>query len=169
MSDRHADVPAGAPSPRRMTAPKAFNPVVRALLRSPAHRAMSGTLMLLTVVGRKSGLRRTFPVGYLEEPDGWYVLVGEFERKTWWRNLEGGVPVTVEVRGRTVQAIAEVLRQGSAGDTFEEVLGRYLVRFPRTAKVLGVPISDGVADPVALRDVGRRVLLVHVHRTSAVA
>ena len=37
---------------------RVVNPLVRGVLRSPAHRVLSGRLALLTVTGRRSG--RTF-------------------------------------------------------------------------------------------------------------
>jgi hypothetical protein len=40
------------------------NPLVTAVLRSPAHWLLSPGLMLLTVTGRKSGRHYTIPVGY---------------------------------------------------------------------------------------------------------
>lgn len=162
MADAGRD--GGGSAGRRMTAPRWLSPFVRGILRSPLHPLVSRTLMLLSVRGRRSGRTHTFPVGYLEEPDGWYVLVGDFERKTWWRNLEGGVPVRLTVRGRTLDASATVLRQETDGRGFEETLGRYLVRFPRTARVLGVSIVDGVPDADAVRAAARRVVVVRVTR-----
>jgi hypothetical protein len=37
------------------------NPVVRSLLRTPAHRLLSGSVLLLAYTGRRSGLRRELP------------------------------------------------------------------------------------------------------------
>lgn len=66
---------------------RTVNPVVRLLLRSPAHRALSGRLALITVTGRRSGRRFTFPVGYRELDGRIEIAVGWPERKRWWRNL----------------------------------------------------------------------------------
>ena len=45
------------------------NPTVGAILRSPLHGVMSGSLLLLTFTGRRSGRRITTPVGYQREGD----------------------------------------------------------------------------------------------------
>lgn len=78
---------------------RTVNPVLRVLLRSPAHGLVSGHLMLLTVTGRKSGRTFTFPVGYHQDGDRLRVNLDWPERKRWWRNLRGGAPVTVVLRG----------------------------------------------------------------------
>jgi len=78
---------------------RTINPLVRALLRSPAHGLVSGRLMLLTVTGLRSHRAFTFPVGYRQEGDHLQVNLDWPERKRWWRNLRGGAPVTVLLRG----------------------------------------------------------------------
>ena len=44
-----------------------INPFVKAVLRSPVHRLLSGSLVLLTYTGRRSGRRYTLPVMYAEQ------------------------------------------------------------------------------------------------------
>lgn len=77
---------------------RTVNPLVRAILRSPAHGLLSRRVMLITVTGRRSGRSFTFPVQYRREGTRITIGVGAPERKRWWRNLRGGAPVTVEVR-----------------------------------------------------------------------
>jgi hypothetical protein len=81
-----------------VVANRVVNPLVGAVLRSPAHRLLSGRLMLLTVTGRRTGRALTFPVGYREDGDRLHVHVASPEQKRWWRNLRGGAPVAVELR-----------------------------------------------------------------------
>lgn len=78
---------------------RTVNPIVRAVLRSPAHPLLSGHLMLLTVTGRRSGRTFTFPVAYTQDGDRLTVTLDWPERKRWWRNLRGGAPIAVELRG----------------------------------------------------------------------
>jgi len=79
---------------------RTVNPLLRVVLRSPAHRLLSGHLMLLTVTGRRSKRTFTFPVGYAEQGgDTLRVNLDWPERKRWWRNLRGGAPVAVVLRG----------------------------------------------------------------------
>ena len=63
------------------------NPVVRTMLSSPLHPLLSRGLALITVIGRRSGRRYTFPVGYRQDGDRVTVTVGAPARKRWWRNL----------------------------------------------------------------------------------
>ena len=57
------------------------NPVVRTLLRSPAHRLLSGSLLLLDDTGRRSGRRYVLPVAYAG--DDLVVVVGQPATKSW--------------------------------------------------------------------------------------
>ena len=78
---------------------RAINPLVRGVLRSPAHRLLSGHLALLTVTGRRSGRSYTFPVGYHRDGDRVTIGVDWPERKRWWRNLREPAPVEIWVAG----------------------------------------------------------------------
>jgi F420H(2)-dependent quinone reductase len=76
------------------------NPLIGAVLRSPLHRVLSGSLALITVTGRRSGREYTFPVGYEQQDDRVTITVGWPERKRWWRNLRGGGgPVRLRLKG----------------------------------------------------------------------
>ena len=78
---------------------RTINPLVRGLLRSPAHRLVSSHLALLTVTGRRSGRAFTFPVGYHQEGDVVTIGVDWPERKRWWRNLLDAAPVEIWLAG----------------------------------------------------------------------
>ena len=154
---------AGRAPGRRMTAPKSLNPPVRAILRSRLHGMLSRTLMLVTVRGRKTDLPHTFPVGYLEEGDALYVLVGEYEKKTWWRNLEGDAPIRLTLRGRTVEAKGEVLRWDSDPEALLQTLARYVARFPRAGRALGIKSGAGGPDPQSIRAAAQAVVMIRAH------
>ncbi len=72
------------------------NPAVRAVLRSPVHGAMDGGLLLLHIVGRKTGRRYDIPVGYVEL-DGRLLVVTQH---AWRANVRGGAEVEVTSHGR---------------------------------------------------------------------
>jgi hypothetical protein len=78
---------------------RVVNPVVHGVLRSPAHRLLSGHLALLTVTGRRSGRTFTFPVGYHQDGDRVTIGVDWPERKRWWRNLSDDAPVEIWLAG----------------------------------------------------------------------
>ena len=91
-----------------------FNPMMRALLRSPFHRLLSGQILLLTYTGRKSGRRYTLPVGYVRDGDALLIVSQHSELKRWWRNLRGGAPVAVLIGGQRVRARADVIEGAAA-------------------------------------------------------
>jgi hypothetical protein len=78
---------------------RAVNPLVGAVLRSPAHGLLSSHLALITVTGRRSGRTFTFPVGYHRDGDRVTIGIDWPERKRWWRNLVDGAPVELRLAG----------------------------------------------------------------------
>jgi F420H(2)-dependent quinone reductase len=113
------------------------NTVVRSLLRSPLHRLLSDSLMLMTYTGRISDRTFTIPVLYARHHGDLLVYVGGHERKSWWRNLRGGAPVHIHVGGADFAGRARVV------DCEPERRAGYLERFPRCRKAL-----DHDVDPV---------------------
>lgn len=117
-----------------------YNPMMRWLLRSPLHGIVSRNLLLITFAGRKSGKIYTVPVEYIHQDETLYVL--SWPERVWWRNLRGGVAVTVQLRGEALPAIAHA----SLGDVeqFTHVMTVYLSRHPDRAEMMGVGrTSDG--------------------------
>lgn len=116
------------------------NSFVRAVLRSPAHRLLSDSLVLVTYTGRRSGRSFTIPVMYAEDGDDLLVYVGHSVEKVWWRNLRRAASVGVRVRGR------ELAGTGAAIPATPEIESVYLGRFPKTAKSL-----EADASPIFVR------------------
>jgi hypothetical protein len=115
------------------------NPVVRGLLRSPAHRMLSGSMLLLAYTGRRSGVRRELPAMYAVLGDRFVVVAGQPDTKTWWHNFAGGArPVTVTVAGRRAGCRGRLLEARTA--EHESAVDAYRQRYPR------VPVGD--ATPV---------------------
>jgi deazaflavin-dependent oxidoreductase (nitroreductase family) len=111
------------------------NPVVRGLLRSPAHRLLSGSVLLVAYAGRRSGVRRELPVMYASTDDRYVVVAGQPDTKTWWRNFADDVrPVTLTVAGWRGSARARLLDPSSAEHRL--ALDAYRVRYPR------VPVEE---------------------------
>src|SRR4051812_41946369 len=105
-----------------------LNPVVRGLLRSPAHRVLSRSVLLLAYTGRRSGVRRELPVMYALLGERFVVVVGQPETKTWWRNFAGDVrPVTVTVAGQRVSCRAQLV--GPTSTDHQTALAAYRARY----------------------------------------
>jgi len=115
-----------------VTLQRLASPFVRALLRSPLHGLLSGSLLLVTYTGRKSGRMFTIPVLYAENDADVLVYVGRSRDKVWWRNLRGSAPVAVRLRGRDLRGTATAVTGGV------DLRDRYVARFPRSKKSLSV-------------------------------
>lgn len=81
------------------------NPIMKWLLRSPLHSVVSGTYMLLTITGRRTGTVYTTPVQYAQQGDVLYAITSA--GYTWWKNLRGGAEVKVLLRGKSLSGQAE--------------------------------------------------------------
>ena len=97
---------------------------MRAILRSPWHRRHSHDTLVMEVTGRRSGRRFRIAVSYVADGDDLLVFIDEADAKLWWRNLRGGAPVRVLLRGRWLAAQATV-----AWEDDPEGLARALARF----------------------------------------
>ena len=117
------------------------NPVVRGLLRSPAHRLLSRSVLLLAYTGRRSGVRQELPAMYAVLGDRFLVVAGQPDTKTWWRNFAGDdQPVTVTVTGRSASCRAR--RAEPATAEHQRAVDAYRERYPRA------PVGD--ATPVLI-------------------
>ncbi len=126
-----------------------FNAIVLSVVRSPAHRVVSGSVVALTFTGRKSGRLYTIPANYVL--DGSNVLVLSPCERTWWRNLLREVPMTVRLRGRDISCT------GRAFTDLEHVAAG-LMAFLRTStryqKAWMVPL-DASGEPRRREDLAR--------------
>lgn len=106
-----------------------INPLIRMLLRSPMHALISGSLMLITYTGRKSGKVYTTPVRYLRTSSAIQCFTSPDTH--WWRNLRGGAKVTLTIAGKDMRCLANVIENDP--DRTREALKHYLTVFPQDA------------------------------------
>jgi deazaflavin-dependent oxidoreductase (nitroreductase family) len=137
---------------------KLYNPLVVWLLRSPLHGVMSKSTMLLTFTGRKSGRTYATPLNYVRYGDE--LLVVGSRGHSWWKNLRGGAPVAVRVRGQDMRGEAEALE----GTAAEEGLLAVLRAVPAYRRHWKVELEEGgrPKDPAALRRIACENALVRV-------
>jgi deazaflavin-dependent oxidoreductase (nitroreductase family) len=110
-----------------------YNSLLTTILRSPLHPLLSGNTLALTYTGRKSGQVYRTPVNYVRDDDR--LLATSYRTRTWWRNLRGGVPVSLRLQGREVQATGQVIEDEAAAIA---ALSAYLSRMPGWAKYFRV-------------------------------
>jgi hypothetical protein len=96
---------------------------------------MSNNTMLLTFTGRKSGKGYTIPVLYRQE--GKRVMC--FTNSPWWKNLRGGAPVTLVLKGRELQGSATPVLDDQERSVREHAA--FLQKNPGVAKVRGIRLD----------------------------
>ena len=111
--------------------------LIKPLLRSPLHGFLSKEVLILSFTGRKSGKRYTTPIGYARQ--GNVLLLGT--RAPWWKNLRGGVPVSVRVQGRDYTGTADVIADEQG---LRQSYQTMIVLRPRFGRILGLKLGpDG--------------------------
>jgi hypothetical protein len=116
---------------------RTINFTLQAILRSPLHRLLSRKLLLITVTGRRSGRMYTVPVSYQQQ--GATVRIISERHDHWWRNLRGGAPVTLQLRGR------QITGQGRVSEDRQDVatqLAAHLRQSPNIARMLRVKRNE---------------------------
>ncbi len=127
------------------------NPVVLAVLRSPAHRVLSGMVIELRYTGRRSGRPYVLPVQYARSGDRLVVVPQAAESKMWWRNFWTERPVTVRLAGQLRDGSARVVNRDDRG--WEEDRRLYGSRWRRLADRLTGPLVEITVRPE--NDAGR--------------
>ena len=139
-----------------------YNPIMMWLLRSPLHGMLSGSTMIITYTGRKSGKTFSTPVNYVRDGDVLWAV--SYRHRTWWRNLHNS-PVTLRVQGKDVAGVATAVTDQQA---VTDCLTAYLRKAPQVARYIGVgldtsgqPKTEDVAEAAKTR-VMVRIQLSHV-------
>jgi deazaflavin-dependent oxidoreductase (nitroreductase family) len=134
-----------------------FNPIMEWLLKSPLHPLVSKNTMLITYKGRKSGKLYTTPVNYSR--DGDVFTTTSYRQRVWWRNLRGGVPVSIRAQGKDLKGVADVVEDDEAVTSH---LSAYLHKAPRVARYFNVRIDpDGQPNPDEVAEAAKERVIVH--------
>ena len=133
-----------APAVERVHPPdvlvRVVNPLMRRLLTSPLHRAVSGQLMLLRYRGRRSRRAFALPLGRQEHRGH----VAAFTNSVWRHNFRGGHDAELVLAG-TPQPV-----RGSLVEDVDEVTTAYAARIDELGwqaaqRRLGIRINVGRA------------------------
>jgi deazaflavin-dependent oxidoreductase (nitroreductase family) len=116
--------------------PPYINHAMKAILRSPLHGVVSKSILLITFIGRKSGETYTTPVSYSLH-DG---QVNIFTHANWWKNLRGEAPITMRIRGREIQGLAEPVAEDK--HAVAAGLAEHLRMVPSDARYYQVTFDD---------------------------
>lgn len=127
------------------------------MLRSPFHGLFSSGMMLITVVGFKTGKRYTTPVGYYAEDGFLWVLTSR--NRTWWRNLQGGAIVDLLIKNKIKIGFAELELDEKL---VERRLVDYLRHVPQSAKPMKIRIENGEPNLSDISRVAKERLFVRI-------
>jgi len=145
-----------------VTFQKFYNPLVIRILRSPLHALMSGSVLLLTFRGRRSGRTYTTPVSYIREGED--VLLVAARDHSWWKNLRGGAPVRLRISGRDEEGVAEAVAEALEGAYAEEALPAVLRAVPAYRRYWKVELGpdEHPTDPNDLAHVSKGNIPVRI-------
>jgi len=137
---------------------RAMNRFPEMLLRSPLHGLMKNTL-LITFTGRKSGKTYTTPIVYLREGEEFLMTTDS----PWWKNLRGGAPVILRIRGEEYPALGEAVT-----DEVEvaRVLKRMLDEHPGYGKHVGLESGER-ADRARVEELARERVVIRARPAGA--
>jgi hypothetical protein len=138
-----------------------FDRFMARFLTSPFGSLASG-LVLVRYVGRTSGLKRQLPVGCSVCDEGYVIVVGRPEQKTWWRNFLEPQPIQL-VRGRSTVAGTGVVVLGSTGRG-QRLAADWFAAHRGAARRAGLPgVANGeAATPEALQAAAAPMVFVFV-------
>lgn len=122
--------------PETVTVPPILNKTMKFVLRSPVHGMVSKSLLLITFTGRKSGETYTTPVSYSQQGDEVFI----FTHANWWKNLRGGAPVTLHMRGQELPGTAEPVADDKAA--VAAALAEHLRRVRSDARYYDVTFDE---------------------------
>jgi deazaflavin-dependent oxidoreductase (nitroreductase family) len=121
-----------------------INIPMRILLRLPFATPASRRLMLIEHIGRKTGKHYRQPVSYVRSENGMLTPGGG----RWTSNLRTGETVRLRLRGKTVLARPELVREP---ERVEELLDVMTAQNPMLNRFVPIPrTDDGRLDPSSL-------------------
>ena len=133
------------------------NDFVKILLQSPFHKMISGSVLLITVTGRKSGRAISTPVNYYRERNTLWVLSNR--NRTWWRNVCKDALVTLSYQGHVVKGRAEAILDEQS---VAQQIGEYVRHLPMSAGPLGVKLINGCVNAQDAVRLAKEKLLVKI-------
>ena len=139
-----------------------INALLKAVLRSSLHPLFSEKVLLLTFAGRRSGRLYTVPLSYIGNGPSLVCFTCK-SWSVWWKNLQGGTPVRIRLRGRELGGRALAITRG---ETMTENLGAFLSRYPATAYRYGVCLDASnlpdERDVIAAVELSDRVVMISI-------
>jgi deazaflavin-dependent oxidoreductase (nitroreductase family) len=135
------------------------NQLMAGRVRKGRAKFLGFNALVLTTVGRKTGIERTTPVGWFPGPDGSWLIVasaaGAKGNPAWYYNLAAHPDqVQIEIDGRKVPVTAEQLHGAEREQAWQQIITaaprfvQYQVKTDRELPIIRLtPRSGGEAPP----------------------
>jgi hypothetical protein len=133
------------------------NPILRRVLRTPVGRILGRSLAVVRYTGLRTGRPHELVCQYARDGDDVWILVGQADRKTWWRNLRSPTAVELWLAGRHLPATAVAVLGAEDAEECGRGLRAYVAHVPRAAASLGL---SGAGDRHDLAATVPRTVLV---------
>jgi len=109
-----------------------------------AYRFLGNQFMTITTKGRKSGLPRTTPIGYVETSDYVYAITrGGATVSNWWRNVKQNPQVKLQIGEKVMTVQGEVFEDSNQ---VRRIIQLFLKQRPGYSRFLGVDASASEAE-----------------------
>jgi hypothetical protein len=132
------------------------NPVLRRLLRSPLATRFGRRLAVLRYTGHLSGKTYELIVQCARAGHTIWIVPGQHERKTWWRNFRTPRRVDLWLAGKQLHGQAIVIDGHADPAEAARGLTAYLPVFPQAGRALNIDGANGAVTPSQ----ARRAILV---------
>ena len=118
-----------------------YNSIIEWLLKSPMHGLASKNMMLISYTSRKSGQEFTTPVNYwqVSGKDGELLLTTSKPERLWWRNLSGGWPIVLYLRGNSINALGTIVEDI---DERVRLFSTLVTKYPEIGRYFQVTLDD---------------------------
>ena len=121
--------------------------IIKALYALGLGRLIGQIVLLLTTIGRKSGLPRVTPLQYEEVDGAWYVASAKGTKADWFQNILANRHVQVRVKAYHIHGLAEPITDPRQIADFLEF------RLQRHPKMIGAILrSEGLPAQLSRAD-----------------
>ena len=107
------------------------------LLRSPFHRLISGSILLITYTGRRSGSQFSAPLNYVR--DGKTLWVTSVRERTWWRNFMEKYTIQLLLEREEIAGYGQAITET---EKLIQAFNEFFRLSPSSARIFKVDLED---------------------------
>ena len=134
-----------------------LNPMMKGILKSPFHKAVSSQIMIITFQGAKSGKTYTTPVSYSRDDGRVYC----FTHARWWMNFTSGAAVKLRIQGQDLDGYAETVADDP--ERITAGLHKHLQAVPSDARYYNVTMdANGQPNMDQVRQAAAEAVMIQI-------